>query len=653
MSERFSVIVIGGGHAGVEAAWAAANVLRQPGSVALVTLDPDKIGVMSCNPAIGGLAKGQLVREIDALNGLMGLATDATGIQFRVLNTSKGAAVRGPRAQCDKHAYAREVQRLVRERPEIVVVPGSTERLLIDDNTIVGVGVAAPGQPGRERVLLADAVVLTTGTFMRGLMHTGDQQTPGGRFGEAPAVGIAAELRRLGFELGRLKTGTPPRLDRDSLDWDSLPEQLGDAAPEPFSDLSGLSGDAIASGLACATDFPALPQVSCRETTTTTGIHDLIRANLDRAPMYSGQISSAGPRYCPSIEDKVVRFADRAAHGVYLEPESLDPDTHGAHWIYCNGISTSLPADVQQRIVRGMPGCERARILRFGYAVEYDMVRPHQIAATCQTKRFAGLFLAGQINGTSGYEEAAGQGLVAGLNAARHALGLDLITIGRDEAYIGVLLDDLATKTPVEPYRMFTSRAEHRLLLRADNAADRLGPRAAEWGLMGGLNPKGDAPDGRTALRALVYERRREQLAAMERAIAAARVSDGDQKVPLAEVLRRPETTTEQMLGFLAGFAAIGTLARGVAFTAHTNAFYARYIDRARAEVRRLREVEHRPIPAMLPDELLAHLRSEARAALRKFTPATLGQAGRLEGFSPADVGLLRVLIEKHGRAKR
>jgi tRNA uridine 5-carboxymethylaminomethyl modification enzyme len=653
MSERFSVIVIGGGHAGVEAAWAAANVLRQPRAVALVTLNPDTIGVMSCNPAIGGLAKGQLVREIDALNGLMGLATDATGIQFRMLNTSKGAAVRGPRAQCDKHAYASEVRRLIAERPEIVVIPGTVERLLFDGDRIVGLACVRPGSDAPDRTLLADAVVLTTGTFMRGLMHTGPQQTPGGRFGEAPAIGISAELQRLGLELGRLKTGTPPRLDRASLDWHALPEQLGDSTPEPFSDLSALKDDALSAGFSIAGPFPALPQVSCRETSTNAGVHDLIRANLDRAPLYSGQITSAGPRYCPSIEDKVVRFADRTSHGVYLEPESLSPDALGTHWIYCNGISTSLPGDVQERIVRGMPGCQHARILRYGYAVEYDMVRPHQIAATCQTKRYRGLFLAGQINGTSGYEEAAGQGLVAGLNAARLTLGMDVITVARHEAYIGVLLDDLATKTPVEPYRMFTSRAEHRLLLRADNAVDRLAPRAAEWGLFGGLNPRGELLDERTTLRLRINERRQSQIAMLERCIEAARISDGGQKLPLAEVLRRPETTTEAMIAVLEPMIDGRSLARGVAFTAHTNAFYARYIERAKAEVRRLRDVEHRPIPAMLPDELLAHLRGEARAAFRKFAPATLGQAGRLEGFSPADVGLLRVLIEKHTRAQR
>ncbi len=382
--------MIGGGHAGVEAAWAAANLFREPASVALVSLDPSKIGVMSCNPAIGGLAKGQIVREIDALHGLMALATDATGIQFRVLNTSKGAAVHGPRAQCDKHAYAREVQRLIASRPEITVIPGSVERLIVESAHIRGVAIAAPD--GSRIELSAPAVVLTTGTFMRGLMHTGEKQTPGGRFGEAAAVGISAALRELGFELGRLKTGTPPRLKRSTIDWNALEEQLGDPVPRPFSHLA-TPGSAGSPGI----PFPPLPQVDCRVTRTTSAIHDLIRENLHRAPMYSGQIDSVGPRYCPSIEDKVVKFADRTEHSIYLEPESLEDD-----WIYCNGISTSLPADVQTRIVRGMPGCENAEIYRFGYAVEYDMVKPHQIGAHAMTKLVAGLFLAGQINGTSG-----------------------------------------------------------------------------------------------------------------------------------------------------------------------------------------------------------------------------------------------------------
>ncbi len=393
---HYDIIVIGGGHAGAEAAWAAANL---GATVAMVTMDPGKIGAMSCNPAIGGLAKGQMVREIDALGGLMGLATDATGIQFRMLNASKGPAVWGPRAQCDKYRYAREVQRLLGTRPEITIIAGTVETIVVEKGRVKGVEVAGAA-------ISCSSVVLTTGTFMRGLMHTGERQTEGGRVNEGAAVGISGALRELGFELGRLKTGTPPRLAAESIDFAGLVLQPGDSEPLPFSDLSPT---ALAGGR-----FPQQEQRPCHLTHTCEASHQLIRANLHRAPMYNGQIQTAGPRYCPSIEDKVVRFADRSSHHVYLEPESLDTNE-----IYCNGISTSLPADVQEFIVRHMPGCERAVILRPGYAVEYDMVWPHQIDATCMTKRVEGLFLAGQINGTSGYEEAAGQGLIAGLNAVR------------------------------------------------------------------------------------------------------------------------------------------------------------------------------------------------------------------------------------------
>ncbi len=639
----YDVIVIGGGHAGVEAAWAAANVLGPEGRVALVTMDPGKIGAMSCNPAIGGLAKGQMVREIDALNGLMGLAADRAGIQFKVLNTSKGAAVHGPRAQCDKYAYAEAVQGLLAERGPIEVVAGSVERLAAkgpkgqmakgpnsrpDHGWTVSVAPSGARPPSSDLAiwpfapltLSAPAVLLTTGTFMRGLMHTGEAQTPGGRFGEAAAVGIARALADLGFELGRLKTGTPPRLKRSSIDWAGLDEQRGDDPPVPFSDLSA--------------PFPVLAQVDCRITRTTETMHELIRANLHRAPMFSGQIESVGPRYCPSLEDKVVRFADRDSHHVYLEPESLRPEH--AEWIYANGISTSLPADVQEPLVRMMPGCARAEILRLGYAVEYDTVRPHQIEATGQAKRWPGLFLAGQINGTSGYEEAAAQGLIAGLNAARFARGLEPVTLGRDEAYLGVLMDDLVTKTPVEPYRMFTSRAEHRLLLRADNAADRLTPRAEEWGLLG------DGAFGRA--RRERFARRREQLDALN-ALVDRLTLHGK---PLAEILRRPEFTESDLAGVLAehGVAA-GDVEPGVLRTLHTERFYEHYVRRARAEIRRQGDLERRRLPADADYLGMVHLRTEARQALHRFRPATFGQAGRLEGITPADLTLLSVLVKR------
>jgi len=626
----FQVIVIGGGHAGVEAVWAAANLLPGDHTVALITLDPAKIGVMSCNPAIGGLAKGQIVREIDAMGGLMGLATDATGIQFKVLNTSKGPAVHGPRAQCDKHAYARQVQAMLASRPEIRVVAGSVEGLIIEHGRCAGVNVLTPTGP---QSLRAPATVLTTGTFMRGLMHTGESQIPGGRFAEPPAVGISAALRNLGFELGRLKTGTPPRLQRSSIDWESLPLAAGDAVPTPFSDLTFAASMDPNDAFPSLARFPVLSQVDCRQTTTTAAIHDLIRSNLHRAPMYSGQIAAAGPRYCPSIEDKVVRFADRTEHGVFLEPESLEDD-----WIYCNGISTSLPADVQSEIVRGMPGCSRAVIYRHGYAVEYDMVRPHQIDATAQTKLVPGLFLAGQINGTSGYEEAAAQGLLAGLNAARLAASQSPVTLGRDQAYIGVLMDDLVTKTPVEPYRMFTSRAEHRLLLRADNAPERLTPLADELGLLGSTWL------GR--VRRELFARRREAADELNRLIDTLKPGG----VPLRELIRRPDFTPADLAAAVQ--ASVPGLDPRTVFSVHTERFYAPFIERQHAEVRRAAETERRTIPPGFDFASIGALRAEARAALARFRPATLGQAGRLEGLTPADLTLLSVLIERHRRER-
>jgi len=615
-TRRYNVIVIGGGHAGVEAAWAAANLLPEAefgaGSVALVTLDPAKIGVMSCNPAIGGLAKGQLVREVDALGGLMGLAADATGIHFKMLNTSKGPAVRGPRCQNDKLAYAEEVQRLVRTRAEIEVVAGAVETLRGEGGVCTGVGVrTAEG----DFELEAAAVVLTTGTFMRGLMHTGETKTSGGRHGEAAASVISASLRALGFELGRLKTGTPPRLRRSSIDWEALPEQAGDVEPVAFSDLTERER------------FPALEQVDCRQTHTTAAAHEVIRANLHRAPMYSGEIESAGPRYCPGIEDKVVRFADRESHGVFLEPESLRTE-----WVYCNGISSSLPEDVQDVVVRTMPGCAEAEILQYGYAVEYDMVRPHQIRATAETKVVERLFLAGQINGTSGYEEAAAQGLIAGINAARLARteSADFV-LGRDRAYIGVLMDDLVTKTPVEPYRMFTSRAEHRLLLRADNAADRLTPVARDLGVLGGT--------ASGARRLALFEARTEAMARINRAIDETRVEG----VELDRVLRRAGFGVDDLRAALPGVRAPD----GAWFSVWADRRYAAYVSRQVSEIRRTAAMERRRVPAWIDYAMVDGLRGEAREALARFRPETFGQAGRLEGVTPADVLLLSVHAKK------
>ncbi len=613
----YDVIVIGGGHAGVEACWAAASVIGLEGRVALVTMDPSKIGVMSCNPAIGGLGKGQIVREIDALGGVMGRAADATGIMFKMLNTSKGAAVRGPRCQNDKYEYSHEVQRLIASRTNIDVIAACVDDLLVDHHKIVGVKLTRHDQTSIQ--LMSDAVVLTTGTFMRALMHTGKQQTPGGRVGEGSAVGIAHALVQLGFELGRLKTGTPPRLNRDTIDWDGLPGQCGDENPMPFSDLSP---SVLPGGR-----FPTLEQTECRLTSTTVEMHELIRANLDKAPMYSGQIdASAGPRYCPSIEDKVVRFADRQEHHVFLEPESLSTNE-----IYCNGISTSLPEDVQATFLAMMPGCKHAEVLRYGYAVEYDMVWPHQIDSTTMTKRVEGLFLAGQINGTSGYEEAAGQGLVAGLNAARFVAGgrEAMVRLGREQAYIGVMLDDLVTKTPREPYRMFTSRAEHRLLLRADNSDQRLTPLGKELGLVCDQRWRiyQEKSEAQTALRVQ-----------MERQFVAGK--------SLISLARRPDITVSQLCCYLeeAG------LERPAASTMQhlvTEARYEGYLKRQAAEIRRRQDAEQRLIPSWLQVQSVTGLRGEAAEAIARFQPATLGQAARLAGVGPADVTLLAVAIRR------
>jgi tRNA uridine 5-carboxymethylaminomethyl modification enzyme len=633
-SYDFDVVVVGGGHAGAEAAWAGANMGAR---VAFVTMDPSKIGTMSCNPAIGGLAKGQMVREIDAMGGLMGLATDATGIQFRMLNSSKGPAVWGPRAQCDKYQYAREVQRLIGTRNQIVVFAGTVDEILTEGGRVVG-AVVAPSpaivtkpEPSRERLHEAkwvylqgqvgfkcSALVLTTGTFMRGLMHTGESKTQGGRVGEAASVGISGALKGMGFELGRLKTGTPPRLAAESIKFEGLATQPGDDEPVPFSDMSP---EMLQGG-----KFPRLEQVPCYVTHTNGEIHEKIRANLDRAPMYNGQIETSGPRYCPSIEDKVVRFADRDSHHIYLEPESL-----GTNEIYCNGISTSLPADVQDFIVRGLPGCENAKVLRYGYAVEYDMVWPHQIDATAMTKKVAGLFLAGQINGTSGYEEAAGQGMIAGINAVRFARGAEMVRLRRDQAYIGVLFDDLVTKTPREPYRMFTSRAEHRLLLRADNADERLTQLARELGLIDDL-------------RWARFEARMKAIAELKGAIEKKNFSGGLRGV---EWVKRPETTPGDLIKEFAGLVSAECLEPRLAWRVLTDCQYSGYIEREKRDVDRMKASEEKVIPVDLDYATVSGLRKEAMLTLQKFKPATMGQALRLAGVTPADMLVVGVVLAR------
>jgi tRNA uridine 5-carboxymethylaminomethyl modification enzyme len=515
-----------------------------------------------------------------------------------MLNTSKGPAVRGPRAQADKYAYAAEVQRLVAELPGVGVIAGAVQDVVVERGRVTGVVVGtgvdtgvgaetdavtvAAASRGRPARLRAKAVVLTTGTFMRGLMHTGERATPGGRVGEAPSVGISAALERLGFELGRLKTGTPPRLDRDTIDWDDLEGQRGDDEPVPFSDLSP--------GVLPGGRFPAIEQVECRLTRTTAAIHDAIRANLHRSPMHNGAITAeTGPRYCPSIEDKVVRFADRDGHHVFLEPESLRTNE-----VYCNGISTSLPQDVQEQIVHGMPGCARARILRWGYAVEYDMVWPHQIDATGMTKLVDGLFLAGQINCTTGYEEAGGQGVVAGLNAARYALDLSLVRLGRDQAFIGVMLDDLVTKVPREPL-----------------VDDR---RWQAW-------------ETRQAALADVYA-------------SLARMREGNKS--LLEIARRPDVTVDDLAARLDR-----RFERALVERVVTEARYAGYIARQRAEIKRQNGADARAVPDWLDPHAISGLRAEAAEVLARFRPATFGQATRLPGVNPADITLLAVAVAR------
>ncbi len=610
--QRFDVIVIGGGHAGAEAAWASS---RLGAETALVTMEMSAIGRMSCNPAIGGLGKGHMVREIDALGGLMGLVIDATGIQFRMLNTSKGPAVWAPRAQADRECYAFELRGILERAERLTLVEGTVEDLCTAHG-IDGHGARISGirlTDGRD--LSADAVIVTTGTFMRSLMHCGARQTPGGRVGERTSGGLSERLMSLGFELGRLKTGTPPRIHRDSIDYDVVTAQPGDDVPAPFSFL---------------TTSIERPQVCCWVTYTNERTHEIIRNHLHLAPMYNGQIESSGPRYCPSVEDKVVRFADRSRHQVFLEPEGYDHER-----VYCNGISTSLPADVQREMVRSICGLERAEIIQPGYAVEYDWVPTHQINSTLETKRIGGLFLAGQINGTSGYEEAAAQGLMAGVNAVRLLRGESPLILGREQAYIGVMIDDLITKPPTEPYRMFTSRAEHRLQLRAENADRRLTPIGRRYGLV----------DDR---RWRVFEAFRDEIERIGRFVENRHWMGR----PVLEVLRGPDGNGEAFQSWLAdqGLWEISPLAcRSVWIDTR----YSGYVARQQRQIERLNRMESLILPAELDYENVAELSHEAREKLRRIQPRTLGQASRISAITPADVTVLWVLVCKNRCAQQ